>query len=154
MKKQIVLILILMGLLMTFACEKNELEENSKSFSDDLLSQFISSEDINQLFTQNISFCDMGNISIEESRIETILIDNEEHFFINVAICKKNKITGQIIGIRLPDKSKKLNTNHSYVMALRDFREFNIETKSGIVRDYDLNYDGYNCGYIIVLSGL
>ena len=150
MKKQIVLISILMGLLLTFCCEKNELVENSKTFQNDLLHQFTSSEDFDKLFRQNIFFSDIGDIDFEKSLVETIIVGNEEHYILNVAISKRNKITGQIIGIKLLGKAKKLATGHSYVMAFRDFREFSFETKSGIVRDYDLNYDGYNCGYMIV----
>ena len=150
MKKQIVLIVFFLGLIMTFSCEKSVVLKNSEAYETDLLKQFISSNDFNTQFLQNIYFSDIGNINLEESMLESIIVDKKEYNILNIAVYKNDKITGQIIGIKLPKNSKKLKTGHSYVMAFRDFREFNFETKSGIVRDYDLNFDGYNCGYIIV----
>lgn len=154
MKKQILPFAILSVFLLMFSCEKNVLVDNSNLLHYDLLHQFTSSDDFNTLFNQNIYFKDIGNVDYNKSKVETISVDNDNHNILSVAISKDDIITGQIIGIKLPKESKKLTTGHTYIMAFRDYREFSFETKSGIIRDYDLNYDGYNCGYILVEDNL
>jgi hypothetical protein len=150
MKKQIVLIVTFLGLLINFSCEKIQPSDHWEANETELLKQFISSRDFIDQFSENIYFNDIGDIKLEKSFIEPIIVGDREYNILSVVIYNDDVLTGQVIGIKLPQSAKKLKTGHSYVMALRDFTEFCFESESGIVRDYDLNFDGYNCGYFIV----
>ena len=150
MKKLIILISVLLGFLTTFSCEDDEIVKEPETFRNDLINQFIYSRDFKSLFYENTIFNSFGTVNFNKSLVETIVVDNKEYYILNIAICDDENIVGQVIGIQLSNCSQKLNTGHTYGMIFRDLRDFSLDSKSGIVLDYDLNYDSYNCGYMII----
>lgn len=53
------------------------------------------------------------------------------------------KYNGQVQAIRVKDSYKQLPHEAGYLMLYRDLSAFDTEKRSGTIRIYDLNYDGY-----------
>jgi hypothetical protein len=136
----ILLIVFITTLTIIQSCQKSE--KNLKSPHIDfenkaLLNTFISSQEFKSL---NIEY--LGKIDSKRSGI--IYIDNDKNKpLLNILFVKDDKITGVIEAIKNPSKSILLPNNQAYYMLLRDFTNFNTETKTGTIKMIDLNYDNH-----------
>jgi len=136
----ILFITLITTLTVIQSCQKSEknLEDPSTDLSNNLLIKaFISSPDFKSLDVEYL-----GKINTKLSKVTYIENDMNKPV-LNILFIKDNKITGVIEAIKNPSKNILLPNNEVYYMLLRDFTNFNTETKSGEIKLIDLNYDNH-----------
>lgn len=115
--------------------------------SGNLVSDFINSPDYAPFASFIASY---GEISLEESNIKYVE-DNNAKPTLNVVI-RKNKALTAIIEVVGIDKKYDnfLPRNSHYGAQLIDYTNYDVNTKTGTIKTFDLNYDFYLSATLVV----
>lgn len=125
-----------------------------------LLQAFLNSPDY-QSFLSGSPFARTGTADLKQSFVSYNTYSNNGiekeipviYIQFSGIINGKKIITGQIQAIKVKDDYTGLPGNGRYLMLYKDLRQFNSENGTGIIKVYDLNYDGYLAGEAEVGSG-
>ncbi len=133
--------------LTSYPIHEKTLQESSA------LIEFIKSDDFKREFIEGFKGLDRDGYNIPSSYVAYYTsINNKQIPILYLAIELNKKIVGFVIGMKMPDSYKKLSNNSSYMISLRDYSNYDLKTKSGYVKDYDLNND-YTVGELNVKNG-
>jgi hypothetical protein len=137
MKKVVISIsaLIIMISAVFFACSKNSSELDE--IQDPVVLKFLSSETFAR-FKNTIE--SKGKISYKEIKSGILKYGNEEISVLGIPLFSKGKKVGIIEVIDLKS-SEYLPNGDSYALNLVDMTNFNLQTSTGRISMYDLNYD-------------
>ena len=116
-----------------------------------LINNFLSSNEYNRII--NESATSLGELYLDSCNI--VYVDKDETKpVINVPFGVNGIIKGIIEAVPIPNTYNNiLPENAHYAMSLIDYREYDIEAKTGRIKITDLNYDGYTAIDALVSSG-
>jgi hypothetical protein len=105
-----------------------------------LIDAFLNSPEYSRV---QIKVAALGNIDLTLSKV-IYKDDDLNKPIINIAITNRGVATGLMEIIPLPTNSlSTLPQNDKYVMQLIDYSNYDLNIKTGIIKTYDLNYEGY-----------
>jgi hypothetical protein len=112
-----------------------------------LIADFANSNEYNRisLFTNTY-----GTADLSKSKV-VYLDDAQTKPVINIVVMSNGSAKGIIEAIPLPSNAKtRLPNNDKYIMQYVDYSQFNLRTRSGGLKTFDLNYDNYQSTEILV----
>lgn len=147
MKKIIVLILALTSGMIS--CETDRVD-NTDSSDSIIIGKFINSHEYKELVLNNTLVQRIGHVDLNRTVVEYFSFNDHNYSVINLALINRGNLVGEIVAISIPEDARKPVTGHSYLLVLRDLSVFDFKNKTGLVYDYDLNFDSYLAGIISV----
>lgn len=84
-----------------------------------------------------------GEVNVEESTVR-YFEDDASKPILNIVLKKDNRLAAIIEVVPISDKNQNILPNNShYAMQLVDYSKYEVETKNGVIKTIDLNYDQY-----------
>jgi hypothetical protein len=105
-----------------------------------LINTFLNSPEYRRVQQKILS---LGNVDLSLSKV-TYSDNNTTKPILNIAITNRGVVKGIVEAIPLPENAKTvLPQNDKYVMQLIDYSNYNVTTKTGVIKTFDLNYEAY-----------
>ena len=135
--------------LSMISCEVQR-EESVYSTSNIIIEKFINSHEFLELVLNNSIIQSTGHVDLKLSKVNYFSLDDYNYPVIELALISHRKVVGEIVSIPIPENARKPVTGHSYLIVFRDLSMFDFKNKTGLVYDYDLNFDSYLAGILHV----
>ncbi len=112
-----------------------------------MINVFLSSTEFQKIQAQVNTY---GQIDNNLSRV-TYVDGNTNKPILNIAITQSNVVKAVLESVPVPSSlTNVLPNNEHYVMQLVDYSNYDINTKTGVIKTIDLNYDSYLSSQLIV----